>query len=59
MPVRTRFCEMKARDILQEAGITLPPVDVQGIAESFFLQVVQSDTSRHGGRAFLNTARFM
>ena len=53
MPVRTRFCEMKTRDILREAGITLPPVDVQGIAESLFLEVVQSDTSRHGGRALL------
>jgi Zn-dependent peptidase ImmA (M78 family) len=44
---------MKARDILRDAGITIPPVDVKSIAESFFLQVVQSDTRRYGGRALL------
>ena len=53
MPVRTHLCEMKARDILRDAGITIPLVDVKSIAESFFLQVVQSDTRRHGGRALL------
>ena len=53
MPVRTRLCEMKARDILRDAGITVPPVDVKSIAESFFLQIVESDTGRHGARALL------
>ena len=53
MPVRTRLCEMKAQDILRDAGIIVPSVDIRTIAESFFLQVVQSDTRRHGGRALL------
>lgn len=53
MPVRTHLCEMKARDILRDAAITIPPVDVKSIAESFFLEIVQSDTRIHGGRALL------
>lgn len=53
MPVRTHLCKRKAGDILKEAGITTPPVDVESIAKSFFLQIVQSDTRRHGGRALL------
>lgn len=53
MPVRTNLCKRKAETILRDAGITIPPVDVMGIAESFFLQIVQSDTSQHGGRALL------
>ena len=53
MPLRTNLCKRKAGNILRDAGITIPPVDVMGIAESFFLQIVQSDTSKHGGRALL------
>lgn len=53
MPVRTNLCKRKAEIILREADIAIPPVDVMGIAESFFLQIVQSDTSQHGGRALL------
>ena len=53
MPVRTHFCEMKAEEILRDAGITVPPVDVKGLAGSLFLQIVHSDTGEHGGRALL------
>ena len=53
MPVRTKFCEMKAAEILRDAGITNPPVDVAGIAASLFLDIVQSGTQGHGGRALL------
>lgn len=53
MPVRTQFCEKKAEEILSDAGITVPPVDVKDLAESLFLQIVYSDTGEHGGRALL------
>ena len=53
MPVRTHLCEMKAAEILKDAGINIPSVDVEGIAESLFLKIVQSDTREHGGRALL------
>ena len=60
MPARTHFCEMKAADILRDAGITAPPVDVKTLAESLFLQIVHSDTGEHGGRALLeHRRRFM
>ena len=53
MPVRTKLCETKAAEILRDAGITEPPVDVEGIAGSLFLNVVQSDTREHHARAVL------
>ena len=53
MPVRTHLCEIKAAEVLRDAGITVPPVDVKGLEESLFLQIVHSDTSEHGGRALL------
>ena len=53
MPARIHFCEMKAAEILRDAGITVPPVDVKTLAESLFLQIVHSDTGEHGGRALL------
>lgn len=53
MPKRIRLCKKKAEDILKDAGITHPPVDVKGIAESLFLEVVESDTGEFGGRALL------
>ena len=53
MPVRTHFCESKAAEILQNAGITNPPVNVEAIAASLFLNIVQSCTREHGGRALL------
>ena len=53
MPVRTRFCEKKAEELLRDADITVPPVDVNGLAEPLFLQIVHSDTGEHGGRALL------
>ena len=55
MPVRTRLCKMKAEGILKDAGITTPPVDVKSIAESLFLQIIQSDIREHGGRALLES----
>ena len=54
MPTRTRLCEMKAAELLKSAGITEPPVDVKGIAESLFLQIVESNIRRHSGRALLD-----
>ena len=54
MPTRNRYCEMKAAELLRDAGITTPPVDMKGIAESLFLPIVQSDTREHGGRALLD-----
>ena len=53
MPVRTHLCKSKAEDLLRDAGITVPPVDVKGLAESLFLHIVNSDTGEHGGRALL------
>ena len=53
MPVRTRLCERKAEELLRDADIAVPPVDVKGLAESLFLQIVHSDTGEHGGRALL------
>ena len=53
MPVRTKFCEMKAEEILKDAGITKPPVDVEIIAGALFLKIIQSDTREHHGRALL------
>ena len=53
MPVRTRLCEMKAREILRDAGITEPPVDVESIAEALFLNIVLTDTREHHWRALL------
>ena len=54
MPTRTHLCEMKAAELLRNADITEPPVDVKGIAESLFLQIVESSISRHSGRAILD-----
>ena len=54
MPTRTRLCEMKAAELLRDADITGPPVDVKGIAESLFLQIVESNIRRHSGRAILD-----
>ena len=54
MPTRTRLCEMKAAELLRDADITRPPVDVRGIAESLFLQIVESNIRRHSGRAVLD-----
>ena len=53
MPTRTRLCEMKAAELLRDADITEPPVDVKGIAESLYLEIVESSISRHSGRAIL------
>lgn len=53
MPKRIRLCKKKAEEILKDAGITKPPVDVKGIAESLFLEVVESNTGEFGGRALL------
>ena len=53
MPIRTHFCEKKAEEVLGDAGITGPPVDVKGLAESLFLQIVHTNTGEHGGRALL------
>ena len=53
MPVRTHLCEWTADELLKEAGIALPPVDVNSLGESLFLQIVPSNTGEHGGRALL------
>ncbi len=54
MPARIPLCEMRARELLAEAGMTTPPVDVEKIAESQFLQVVRSGRGEHRGRAMLS-----
>ena len=54
MPVRTHLCRSKAEDLLKDAGVSLPPVDVKRFAASLFLQIVYSDTGEHGGRALLD-----
>ena len=53
MPVRTHLCRIKAEDLLKDAGVSLPPVDVKHLAASLFLHIVYSDTGEHGGRALL------
>ena len=59
MPVRTRFCQSRAAEILQGAGITTPPVDVAAIAESLFLTVVQADIAEHRGRSLLDRSEIV
>ena len=53
MPTRTRLCEMKAAELLRDADITGPRVGVKSIAESLYLQIVESSISGHSGRAVL------
>ena len=53
MPVRRKLCEVKAAEILRDVRIIEPPVDVEGIAGSLFLNIVQSDTREHHARAVL------
>ena len=54
MPVRKRFCEARAQELLDGAGITEPPVDVEVIANGLFLRVVRAETGEHRGRARLD-----
>ena len=53
MPVRTHLCEGTVDQLLKEADIMVPPVDVKSLAESLFLQIIPSNTGEHGGRALL------
>ena len=53
MPVRKKLCETRAVEILRDAGIIEPPVDVEAIAGLLFLSIVQSDTREHHARAVL------
>ena len=54
MPVRKRFCEERARELLKSASMTTPPVDVEAIANALFLRVVRAETGEHRGRALLD-----
>ena len=53
MPVRKKLCETRAVEILRDAGIIEPPVDVEAIAALLFLNIVQSDAREHHARAVL------
>ena len=54
MPVRKRYCEARAKELLNGSGVTEPPVDVEAIAAALFLQVVQTDAGEHRWRAMLD-----
>ena len=55
MPVRKRFCEARAQELLDERlASRTPPVDVEVIANGLFLRVVRAETGEHRGRARLD-----
>ena len=53
MPVRKKFCEAQAGELLRGDGIAEPPVDVDGLAASQFLKVIRLPNWRHHARALL------
>lgn len=53
MPVRKRFCEASAAELLAGAGVAEAPVDVEGLAESLLLKVVRIPGWKHHARALL------
>ena len=53
MPVRKRFCEASAAELLAGAGVAEAPVDVEGLAESLLLKVARIPGWKHHARALL------
>ena len=53
MPVRKKFCEAEARNLLRGARISAPPVDVEGLAEALLLKVNRVAGWKHHARALL------
>ena len=54
MPVRKRYCEATAKELLDGAGVTEPPVDVEALASQMLLKVMRTDAGKHRWRAFLD-----
>ena len=53
MPVRKKFCEAQAGELLRDASIAEPPVDVDGLAAALLLKVARIPDWRHHARALL------
>ena len=54
MPARIALCKRRSRELLNEQRMTAPPVDVEKIAGSQFLQIDRSGRGEHRGRAMLS-----